>query len=397
MSSWTHAVTGGSWYYNSDNTEIGLPIFTIDTTPSLSSYIQSPDITNIKLFWKFPQTAAINLYLPYPNIYVLEPDLSNVRFIWQIKYNKNYGLPFITEYDNYGAFIRCSNLSSVSIPVTVKKIGYYTFEGTDLSSVVIPADCSIHSTSFPQGCTITWNLLDLNWYNYELDTTTGATGSHDGTRLSCFNYIPIPSGMGVVGLFPNISLITPHPDTPQYLVCWYSGSTYIGYDDFTDMIPSQAQYVPIRYGADFMRLCIRYKNDSAISKSDITTDCNLLWMRDVQTTQDITNNSWQNKVCDTSDGSALTNSSTTLFSSAYFTVDTSAYKLYMVEAATINCVKLDYEVFEWSGNTYDGYHDWSDYGSAHTPSGTKMRIQLKKHDGSALTPDELAYVRIKWY
>ena len=55
-----------------------------------------------------------------------------------------------------GAFFGCSNLKKVHIPESVKSIGAYAFAGTALTSVKIAGDCTYSSTSFPDGCTISF-------------------------------------------------------------------------------------------------------------------------------------------------------------------------------------------------------------------------------------------------
>lgn len=55
-----------------------------------------------------------------------------------------------------GAFANCTNLQSVSIPPSVKSIGRYAFYNTSLTSVTIASDCTYYSTSFPDGCTISF-------------------------------------------------------------------------------------------------------------------------------------------------------------------------------------------------------------------------------------------------
>ena len=55
-----------------------------------------------------------------------------------------------------GAFANCVSLRNVSIPPSVKSIGRYAFYNTSLTSVTIASDCTYYSTSFPDGCTISF-------------------------------------------------------------------------------------------------------------------------------------------------------------------------------------------------------------------------------------------------
>jgi len=53
-----------------------------------------------------------------------------------------------------GAFMNASNLQTVYIPRTCKKIGEWAFRNTALKKVCIAADCTYYPTSFPDGCEI---------------------------------------------------------------------------------------------------------------------------------------------------------------------------------------------------------------------------------------------------
>ena len=53
-----------------------------------------------------------------------------------------------------GAFTGCSRLAYISIPESVKEIGYRAFAETALTKVRIARDCVYDPTSFPEGCEI---------------------------------------------------------------------------------------------------------------------------------------------------------------------------------------------------------------------------------------------------
>lgn len=53
-----------------------------------------------------------------------------------------------------GSFTGCSSLAYVSIPESVKLIGYRAFAGTAITKVRIARDCVYDETSFPAGCEI---------------------------------------------------------------------------------------------------------------------------------------------------------------------------------------------------------------------------------------------------
>lgn len=58
------------------------------------------------------------------------------------------------DYIEMGAFKGATNLTSIVIPRSVKRIGPEAFAGTGLTSVTIAQDCVYDTTSFPPGCII---------------------------------------------------------------------------------------------------------------------------------------------------------------------------------------------------------------------------------------------------
>lgn len=92
---------------------------------------------------------------------------------------------------HFGAFYN-TNLTTVSIPSSVKKIGPYSFAGTNLSTVSLAPDCKYFDTSFPSGCIITksgtgsFNFIG-NGQNVNSWSITGASG---GVGTVCENIYP---------------------------------------------------------------------------------------------------------------------------------------------------------------------------------------------------------------
>lgn len=78
--------------------------------------------------------------------------------MWRITEGHNNNLPYSPLMIDFaalsGAFMDCANLSYVEIPHSCKSIGRYAFAGTALKKVKIAADCTYHSTSFPEDCEI---------------------------------------------------------------------------------------------------------------------------------------------------------------------------------------------------------------------------------------------------
>lgn len=58
------------------------------------------------------------------------------------------------DYEHMGACYRCTNLTSMTIPRSVKNIGPNMATNSQLTSVTIASDCEYDSTSFPTNCVV---------------------------------------------------------------------------------------------------------------------------------------------------------------------------------------------------------------------------------------------------
>ena len=78
------------------------------------------------------------------------------EYLWELTDTKNelYIYNCLPEIDNLGAFANANNLTYISIPPSVKKIGRYSFRDTQLTSVRLARDCEYFPTSFPDNCEI---------------------------------------------------------------------------------------------------------------------------------------------------------------------------------------------------------------------------------------------------
>lgn len=143
MSSWT----SGNWSQNDSYYE-GLPYITT------TGYSPAPDMSNVKFIWSI--ISGVYESLPYITASGVAsvPDMTDVKFIWAQTRNNNFDLLYIEYMENIGAFTNCTDLTSVTIPASVKYIDYYSFWNTGLTSVTIASDCKYYPTSFPSGCTI---------------------------------------------------------------------------------------------------------------------------------------------------------------------------------------------------------------------------------------------------
>ena len=142
-----------------------------DTNPWVLNLAENPpDIYNSTL----PRTLHNAMEQPYPNIFWYVNQVGNdvthsgetephspcftnpyPYVFWYINQARND-----VTHDNFynytpmGACYNCPNLTSITIPTSVKHIGPNMATNTNISSVTIASDCEYESTSFPVGCTV---------------------------------------------------------------------------------------------------------------------------------------------------------------------------------------------------------------------------------------------------
>ena len=75
-----------------------------------------------------------------------------------------YGYPAALgiTFNPLGAFMNCTNLTSLEIPESVYELGPHTFFQSGLESTTISPDCIFYDTTFPSGCTLSYYPFTTN-------------------------------------------------------------------------------------------------------------------------------------------------------------------------------------------------------------------------------------------
>lgn len=102
-------------------------------------------------YWTITENKLTNPFLPQEikNLFEEETPLG----VWTIKDNKIFQTGF--NFKKGGAFYKVSTLKYISIPTTCKKIGDFSFQGTQIEKVIIPENCGYnYDTTFPWDCVV---------------------------------------------------------------------------------------------------------------------------------------------------------------------------------------------------------------------------------------------------
>lgn len=138
-----------STYWKSvDDIEDGYPI-----SVNINYVIDTINPNGIKYCW-----VVLGDYLVKAGATYIEGiNTDGIKFVWHTDIN-TYGLPIssqITHHITTPAACRgLTNLTSVTIPPSVKYIDYLSFWDTGLTSVTIADDCVYQDSSFPTGCVV---------------------------------------------------------------------------------------------------------------------------------------------------------------------------------------------------------------------------------------------------
>ena len=124
-------------------------------TPIGVNYPPVFDESKVYSVWTFSST-VIGGYpipgVPQPSLFDVNKVYGSFKMYPDVA--EGYPTPVTIDPIKIGAFAYLTNLTSITIPSSVKKIGRYAFYKTGLRSVTLASDCTYYSTSFPPECDI---------------------------------------------------------------------------------------------------------------------------------------------------------------------------------------------------------------------------------------------------
>ena len=153
-------------------------------TPRLSQQIEPPSTS--KIYCNFHITSGVFSGYPYPdggNVYAF--DVNKAYHPFEMN-NVFYGYPAAwgITFEPLGAFMNCTNLTSIEVPESVYELGPHTFFQSGLESVTIPIDCIFYETTFPDGCTISYYPFTTN-ISTQLPNILNSIYSYYITSIAC--------------------------------------------------------------------------------------------------------------------------------------------------------------------------------------------------------------------
>jgi len=123
-------------------------------TQLTSDIVDTINTTGIKFVWNLRGTyVCVNGLVPIDSL-----NVSGIKFWTTLNVKNYYGCPVSSQITNHittpAACRGLTNLTSVTIPPSVKYIDYLSFLDTGLTSVTIADDCVYQDSSFPTGCVV---------------------------------------------------------------------------------------------------------------------------------------------------------------------------------------------------------------------------------------------------
>lgn len=138
-----------NWYYIGDN---------LTPIPRTTDYIEY-DVNKI-----YSLFIVDGIHIPYPSTSVIqEYDLAKVYTGWYFNQpESNYLITPFNTPSVLGAFAY-SNIQDLNVPVSVSKLGEFSFLKSNLMHIKIAPDCQYYDTTFPEGVEIEyWDVIGIN-------------------------------------------------------------------------------------------------------------------------------------------------------------------------------------------------------------------------------------------
>ena len=169
---WTH-----SPYISDTDILNGYPV--IDTTPTLSEF----DIT--KVWSAFQQDGTLYNYF-HPRNVISEFDITKVYSTINVSDKSLYGypIPHVPELPKPGAFVNTTQITSITLPLSIESLGFYTFSGSALQSITLSPFCKFYSSTLPSGCSITYYTLTIDSVEFPIDPIEFYVGDDAASILS---------------------------------------------------------------------------------------------------------------------------------------------------------------------------------------------------------------------
>lgn len=160
---WTYPDPPESPNYKSDSDILGgYPV--LYSTPNIVEF----DIDEV---WSaFSQDGTLYNYF-HPRNVISVFDLSKVYSLFNVLDESLYGypIPFVPKLPKPGAFAGTTGITSITIPMSVKHLGRYTFYDSALQSITLSPLCEMYSSTLPVGCTVSFYTVTITSVEFPID------------------------------------------------------------------------------------------------------------------------------------------------------------------------------------------------------------------------------------
>jgi hypothetical protein len=136
--------------------------------PKDSHSVVEFDIYRVYSVWEQDVDVLSNYF--YPGTPPCVFDITKVYSNWNLVDSDLFG--YITPNNVYlyksGAFAHTTGIQSITFPLSVKKLGYYTCYKSAIEDVTISPTCIAYDTTFPDNCTFTYYSGEINSVSFPI-------------------------------------------------------------------------------------------------------------------------------------------------------------------------------------------------------------------------------------